>query len=393
LPLLAVPYLVRVLGVELYGLLAFATAMVMYFSILSDYGFNLTATREISIHRNSHEKIIEIFSAVMMIKIILMLVGLLILTIMVFSFEKFSEHWSIYFLSFGMVLGQVLFPIWFFQGMEKMKYISILNILAKSIAVIAIFLFIHSRGDYYLVPIFNSLGFVVAGIISLYYVKKEFNVSFKMQNVDTLKKYFMDGWHIFISRIAVVLYTSSNIFILGLFTNNTIVGIYSIAEQIITGIASLGSIVNRVLFPYLSKIWNQSKTNYYQKFNTILKKIILGMLIIAIILYMSSPYLIHLFAGHNIDEATMVLRILAITVILFPLGGLFTQSFVAQQENIYVTKVTILTTLVNLLLVFILIYLFGVFGLAYTVLLTQIFHTLLNIYYYLHIKKKRTIYA
>ncbi len=388
LPLLAVPYLLRVIGVELYGLLAFATAMIMYFSILSDYGFNLTATREISIHRHSQEKIIEIFSSVMIIKFILMILGLLLLSVIIFSFEKFSEYWVIYYLTFGMVLGQILFPVWFFQGMEKMKYISILNILAKSIFLVAIFVFVHNKEDFYLVPLFNSLGFVIAGVISLYYIKKEFNVSFKWQSIDTLIYYVKDGWHIFISRIAVVLYTSSNIFILGLFTNNTIVGYYSIVEQIIGGVSSLGSIVNRTLFPYLSKIWSQNKQNYYMKFQTIFKMMTFSMFIVAIILYIFAPDIIKLISGKSIEESTTILQILSITVILFPLGGLFTQSFVTQKENVYVTKSTLYTMLINLILVFWLIKLYGVYGLALTVLLVQIFHLSINTYYFIFIRKE-----
>jgi PST family polysaccharide transporter len=388
LPLLAMPYLIRVLGVELYGLLAFATASIMYFMILSDYGFNLTATREISIHRESKNKVIEIFSAVIIIKFLLLILGFLLLTILVFTFDRLRETWLIYYLTFGMVLGEVLFPIWFFQGMEKMKYISLLNILAKTFFLIAIFIFVQEKADYYLVPLFNSIGFIIAGIISLYYIKKEFDVSFKMQSINTLRYYFKDGWHIFISRIAVVLYTSSNILVLGIFTNNIMVGYYSIAEKVIGSISSLGSIINQVLFPYLSKRWNQSKQSYYLLFRKIFNTISLGMLIVSSILFIFSPYIIYLLSGENIEESIMILRILAVTVVLFPLGGLFTQSFVTQKENIYVTKVTMYTMLVNLMLIFIMIKFYGIYGLASTVIIVQIFHLSINRKYFLQLKRK-----
>jgi len=387
LPLLVVPYLLYTLGIERFGLLAMATALSSYFMILSDYGFNVTATREVSVYRDSSEKLNEIFSAVMMIKVFLLLVGFLLLSLSLFIFDKLGGEAPIYLLTFGMVIGQVLFPIWFFQGMERMGYIAILNIVAKFFFLIAILLFVKEKEDAYLVPLFNSLGFIVVGVISLFYIYKEFNIRFIWQPYRVIYRYFLMGWHIFLSHLAVLFYTSSNIFILGLFTNNMVVGYFAIADKVISALVSLGEILNQVFFPYLSKKWEDNRGLYYQIFYKILKGLILGMLLVSFLVIGFAPTIITMLSGDSITTAIELLQIMALSIILFPLGGLFSQSFVTQQATIYVTKSTFWTLVVNMILITILIPLYGVYGLAMAVVLVQLFHLYLNSLYFIRLKR------
>jgi PST family polysaccharide transporter len=288
-----------------------------------------------------------------------------------------------------MVIGQVLFPTWFFQGYEKMKYIAYLNTILKILSTVSIFIFVTEQNDFYIVPILNAIGTIIAGIWSFFIIKKDFGISFRFQSIEKVIFYFKDGWHLFLSTIAVVMYTSTNIVILAVITDNpTTVGYYSIAEKIIMITAAFGTLIDRAIFPHFSKIWINSQHEYYQKFNKILILLISIMSIFTIFLYFFNDFIILLIAGEEIEISADILAILAFAIIFMPLGALYSNSFVIQEKNIYVTKVTIMTMIFNLLIVPLLTWKYSVYGMAYGVVLVNMFHIFLNVYYFNHIKSK-----
>jgi len=385
LPLITLPYLVRVLGVEYFGLLAFATAFIMYFQIIADYGFNLTATREISIHRNNHTKITEIFSAVMSIKILLTLVSFLLMTLIVFSFEKFAKDWEIYFLTFGMVIGQTLFPVWFFQGMERMKYITYLNILAKSIFTVAIFVFVKQESDYYIVPILNSLGFIIAGIWSLYLIRKEFSIKFQFQRMERLRFYLVDGWHVFISNISISLYMSTNTFILGLLTNNMVVGYYSAFEKIVRAVTSLYTPIYQVFFPYVIKRYKVNKMYAHKIINKLLITSFASSVVLFSLISFFSDLVVSILLGKEYLPYMNTFHILTLLVIVLPSAYvIFNLALLMMKYDKIFMRLYLFGGFVNLfnLYIFVYTYQMGADGTALSLLITEIIITLIAISIY-----------
>jgi O-antigen/teichoic acid export membrane protein len=278
LPLLTLPYLVRVIGIDYFGLLAFANAAIAYFSLITDFGFSLTATREISLNRNDYKKVIEIYSSVLTIKFGLLLISLLMLILLGLIFPKFGNDFNIFILSFGLVFGNMLFPQWFFQGIEKMKYVTYFNVGAKTFYTILIFVFVKNQSDYYLVPLLNSLGFILSGIISQIIVYRHFKVKFEKQKLIVLKKYFKESFKVFKGTFSYSAIAPTTIFLTGSFFGNVIVGYYSAIEKLFRGIAYVASPVAQGIFPYLAKSYMENPKKTLQ--NSI--KISTGFLIITI---------------------------------------------------------------------------------------------------------------
>jgi len=377
LPLITLPYLVRVLGPEKFGLIVFAQSFIEYFIILTDYGFNLSATREISIHRNNKEKVCKIFSSVMTVKFLLGILSFIILALILIFIPKFRNDQLIYLFTFGMVLGNILFPVWFFQGMERMKYITILNIIAKGIFTVCIFIFIRKMADYLYVPLINSMGFLVAGGLSLRIVSKNFGIKFILPSFEAIKHQLKEGWHVFISTVAISLYTVSNAFILGLFTNNTIVGYYSAAEKIVRAVQGLLTPVSQTVYPYISKLASESKERALSFIRKLVVFVGSGSFIISLLIFILAAPIVDIVLGSQYQSSIIVLQILAFLPFIIGLSNIFgIQTMLTFNLKKDFSRILISAGLLNISLALILSLLYQHIGVSIAVLTTEIFVTI-----------------
>jgi PST family polysaccharide transporter len=382
LPLITIPYLVRILGPEKFGLIAFSQAFVGYFRILTDYGFNLSATREISINRDDKNKVSEIFSSVMIIKFSLLLISLVLMSVVVFSFEKFRQDWLIYYFTFGIVAGQTLFPVWLFQGMERMKYIAFLNILSRLVFTVAIFVLIRHASDYLYVPLLNSLGAIIAGLLAMWVVFRDFKVEVKIPKLEKLKIRLKDGWYLFISQINIALFNNTNIVILGLLTNNTIVGYYSSAEKLIRAIMSIQIPVINSIYPYMAKSIkdNISKATDFAK-RLLTHGTLIGLIII-ILCWLLSKKLIFIIFGSNYVHSIIIFDIMLIIPLTVFINNIYgTQFLINLGYGNKFSKVLFISGILNLILCSALTYFFSYIGTAVSWVLTELV-VLYGMYFY-----------
>ncbi len=279
LPLITVPYLFRVLNVEKYGLVNFSNAFIQYFIVFTDFGYNLSATRLIAEKRDDPEERSKIFNRVICSKMLLLLFGFIILISLTFTFDKFSENKTLYLFTYGMVMGNVLFPVWFFLGMEKMKFITVITVITRVLSLAPIFLLVKNTGDYILVPVINSGGTILSGIISLVIVKRIFKIRYALPPLNEIILSLKDSAQFFISRVSVSVYTVSNTFVLGFFGTNVMAGYYSAAEKLFIALQSAYYPLTNTLYPYMTKTKNVRVFKKIFFYAALLNIIIIGALI------------------------------------------------------------------------------------------------------------------
>ncbi|WP_143306083.1 oligosaccharide flippase family protein [Chitinophaga vietnamensis] len=356
LPLVTLPYVLRVFGAEKYGIIVLANSLLAYFQSFTDFSFNITATRDVAVHRHSNRALSLIYSRVLSTKGVLVLASLLLFLPVVILVPQFADNKIVFLLTFPALAGYALFPEWFFQGMEEMKYITILSACIKIFFTICIFVFIRHQQDFYWYPLFNALGYIGAGLFAQYLLISRYGLRFSFIGFKRIWRVLKANFNIFINQFLPNLYNNTTTFLLGILTGNAVVGVYGAAKSLIEAANTFISILSRVFFPFLNR-----NGGAFDKF----KKLMLstGFVLFVGICALSKPITIifHLKGEH----AVWMLCIMALSVPFMAMYYCYgTNYFIVKRQDRLVMKNTIYSSIAGFVMAFPLILLSAGVGAA-----------------------------
>lgn len=363
-PLLTLPYLARVIGVEGFGKIAFASGIMVWIQTIADWGFNFTATRDVAKNRDNKDKVSEIFSNVLWARCVLMFFSFAVLLVLVLVVPEFKENATVIFVTFLMIPGHIMFPDWFFQAMERMKYITMLNLLSKLLFTAAVFIFITDKDDYILQPLFVSLGFVASGIIAMYYILVRWRVRLCRPSLVSIKMTIKNSTDVFVNNLMPNLYNSFSVVLLGMWGGSVSNGKLDAGNRFVNIVQQFMTIISRVFYPFLSR--RIDKHDLYVKFN------VLVALCLSVMLFFGAPLLVRIFFTDEFYDSILVLRILSISVVFLSLSNIYgTNYMIIEGHERKLRNVTASSSLIGFVLSFPLIYYFDFVGAAITIALTR----------------------
>lgn len=364
-PLLTIPYLARVIGVDGFGKIAFAAAVVTWLRTISDWGFNYTATRDVARVKENEAEISKIFSNVLWARMLLAIVSFLILLIAIYFIPYLNENRNILLMTFLLVPGNIIFPEWFFQAMERMKFITIFNILSKAFFTILVFIFINNKEDYILQPLFISLGYIVSGIFSMYIIIFRWNVKIHYPILGDIIRTIKGSTDVFINNIMPNLYNTFSTVLLGFFGGTTANGLLDAGNKLVNIAQQFLSIFSKVFFPILSR-----KIHIHNLFSKISLMFSIG---ISLLLFLLAPFIISFFYTSEFNEAVLVLRITSVSIVFVSLSNIYGTNFlILKGYTKELRNITTVASLIGFALAFPLVYYYSFIGAAITITLTRV---------------------
>jgi len=300
-----VAYLIRVLGEKNYGLVTWLDSIIQYFLMIINFGFNIYAAKYIVDFKDKKDKINEIVSSILIVKTILF-IGSIIVVLILSMFNEFNIYKELLILFIFTGLGEVLFPVWFFQGKENLKPATLIVFLSRLFLVLATLAFITTKSDLTNYIIINVLSSVIMGVFGVVYLFKYYNIKFI--KVPTLKLYYYakESFPFFLGRFLSLVFNFGTIFLIGKYCQFEQVAGFDLSLKILmVGIIPF-EMIQQAVFPTLTRTKNK----------IMLKKLLLGSFIIGslvgFILFLFADDFILLFGGNKMLEYAETLRVLSV---------------------------------------------------------------------------------
>lgn len=372
IPLVTTPYLARVLGIEQYGLLGIASNIVANLMTFTDWGFSLSATREVARNANDPIALRTIFWDTMAAKGLLGLVSFIAVIVIMACLGFSSTLAWIVLAGWLQVLGSVIGVGWFLQGLEAMGSLVTAGLIGRLLPVPFIFLCVHGPSDTMIAVMIGGIGGLISAVAYLYVA---FRLRPLMPVAWTLSgawQHLSKGWHIFVSIGATTLYTQINVIVLGAAAGPVQAGLLFGAEKLQRASKSVVGPLTGALYPRINSLLSDQPDRAIRLVKLLL--IVQGAItfVFFIGLLVSAPYLVLLFLGPEYSDAVPALRWLSGTVFLVGLNNVLgiqiMLPFGMQQSFM---RILVGSGLFNLITIVPLSYYFGATGASISILLTE----------------------
>jgi O-antigen/teichoic acid export membrane protein len=382
LPLITLPYVTRVLGAEAWGRVAFAQMVLTYFTLVTNWGFPLSATRKVAAMRDSTTTLSEIFMASWMGQWLLAILVISILCILLLFVPFFSRDRFFYIYGLMTIAANVMFPIWFLNGLERIKEVAAIQLATRVLAVPMIFMFIDRPADAPRIIGINAATGMLAGVLSIIWMARNLRLNWRFPKMNTVLMEIKEGASIFVSTIWISLYTTLTPTILGVISGPVALGHYALADRVRTAVQGLLYPVSQALFPRMSHLFASDKPEALR----LLKKS--GLLIvsisgsISIVLFLLADTIVRVLAGESFIDSVVVLRWLAFLPFVIAISNIFgIQIMIPLHHKKAFNAILVSAGTMSIALIVPMVYWLGTEGAAMTTLAVELFVTILMMAY------------
>ena len=370
--LLATRVLFSTLGEAQFGLVNLALSVVLLSSIAVSYGYHLNGPKRIALFRDQSAKKQSLINEIILTRIIIATGMAIILFCLTYFFGFFKSYAALLYYSLILLFSQALFPMFYFQGNDKIAWASLVNAFAKGAYLLLIILFIKTPDDATYVNFLFGLSALVVYIVFWIIIYKKEKIKWVWVSIYNIKNRFIENFQFFISSIAGHVSIHGGLIILANFVNNTVLGEFALAQKIALLMRMVPIFFTQAILQKASILFKSDKIEFNSYVNRIF---IIGLTItfaMGLIVIIFSKWIIFLLAGSHVIYSDTILKILAFIPFFSMLNFNNMIKILVDEKKHLLTKATWITAIIMLILATTGSYYYGGYGLSIALVLTEI---------------------
>ncbi len=370
--LLATRVLFSTLGEAQFGLVNLALSVVLLSSIAVSYGYHLNGPKRIALFRDQSAKKQSLINEIILTRIIIATGMAIILFCLTYFFGFFKSYAALLYYSLILLFSQALFPMFYFQGNDKIAWASLVNAFAKGAYLLLIILFIKTPDDATYVNFLFGLSALVVYIVFWIIIYKKEKIKWVWVSIYNIKNRFIENFQFFISSIAGHVSIHGGLIILANFVNNTVLGEFALAQKIALLMRMVPIFFTQAILQKASILFKSDKIEFNSYVNRIF---IIGLTItfaMGLIVIIFSKWIIFLLAGSHVVYSDTILKILAFIPFFSMLNFNNMIKILVDEKKHLLTKATWITAIIMLILATTGSYYYGGYGLSIALVLTEI---------------------
>ena len=373
-PFLVAPYIISTCGVANFGKSGVAMAIAFFLIVLIDYGSDIVGVKEIAVNRENRSQLKKIFATTFAAKLFLLLVLLTFLSCCYVFIPFFNNEKALYFLTFPILIGQFLNPTWFLQGTDNFRGITSLNLFSKIFYLVTIFLIIKKPEDYIYINFLWGFGMIIPFAVGTIICINRYDIKMADFEVKATQLFLKNHFNFFVSQLFLSLKNYAPLVVVSFLGGYFIAGQYSIIEKIIMPFRSYLQIIFRFFYPKLCfelSISQQKGIALWRKINTV--NLLLVLILLALV-YVYSAQILLFFKVKlvTLEEMQSLLKYSLLIPLLLTISFIFEQLLLSSGNKQAYIKVTIITVVINSILLPVLFWRFELLGLISAIIITEI---------------------
>lgn len=382
IPFLTVPYITRVLGTKEYGLFSITLNWILYLQVFVEFGFGLSGSRKVALMSEKDSNILnELYNNIISSRIILLIASFIFLNIIAFISHFSFRMYICIMILFLIIFGTTFQLTWLFQGKQDMKFITIINVISRTISLILIFLFVKSENDIYLYCFLYSVTLVLSSAIGIFIARKKYGLKFNFASFSRIKEEINDGKYLFASSAMSKIFSGFGVTVLGIFATASITGVFSAIYKIPYVLSMFFYPISQALYPFNSSNFKKDFNSGVRSVKKICIPVFTLFLIISIFIIIFRRIIINILFGIEYLDYSIIVIPLVIQFVFGMINNfLGIQILVASGNNKKYSQAFAIGCISIVILNILFGKLFGIYGVSCAAMIGEIVLTLGLIY-------------